>query len=99
MKVKVTGIKGSKGTMENGTAFDSTKVYIETRLDDSKGTQKGSATVEYNFGKADEFDKMKHLPLPFFADVEFDQVTNGKTVKTIITSLVPVSVSVEKKAA
>ncbi|HJW54704.1 MAG TPA: hypothetical protein VJ577_05470 [Burkholderiaceae bacterium] len=97
MKVKITGIKGSKGMMDNGTAFDSTKVYIETKLDESKGTQKGFATVEYNFGKSDEFDKLKHLPVPFVAEVEFEQVTNGKTVKTIIGSLVPLSV--EKKAA
>jgi len=91
MKVKVLGMKGSKGTMDNGQAFDSTKVYIETRLDESKGNQKGFAGAEYSFGKADEFDKFKHLPMPFMAEVEFEQVTNGKNVKTIIASLTPVT--------
>ncbi|MFC7518669.1 hypothetical protein ACFQUU_27030 [Herbaspirillum sp. GCM10030257] len=97
MKAKVTGIKASKGTMENGQSYDSTKVYIETRLDESKGNQKGFATVEYNFGSSDEFHKLKHLPVPFIAEVEFEQITNGKTVKTIIGSLAPLTV--EKKAA
>lgn len=91
MKVKVTGMKASKGNLENGTAYDSTKVYVETRLDESKGTQKGFAGAEYNFGTSVEYEKLKHLPFPLMAEVDFDQVTNGKTVKTVIVSLVPVS--------
>jgi hypothetical protein len=92
MKVKVLGMKASKGTMDNGQAFDSTKVYIETRLDESKGNQKGFAVAEYNFGPASEFDKYKHLPFPMMAEVEYEQITNGKTVKTIVASLQPVAV-------
>lgn len=91
MKAKILGMKASKGTMDNGTAFDSTKVYVETRLDESKGTQKGFAVAEYNFGLSDEFDKFKHLPFPLMAEVEFEQITNGKTVKTVVSSLVPQS--------
>jgi hypothetical protein len=93
MKVKVLGMKASKGTMDNGSAFDSTKVYVETRLDESKGTQKGFAVAEYNFGLAAEFDKFKHLPFPMMAEVEFEQITNGKTVKTVVVSLVPQTVA------
>lgn len=92
MKAKILGMKASKGTMDNGQAFDSTKVYVETRLDESKGTQKGFAVAEYNFGKSEEFDKYKHLPFPLMAEVEFEQITNGKTVKTVVSSLVPVAV-------
>lgn len=95
MKVKVLGMKGSKGQMDNGKAFDSTKVYIETRLDESQGNQKGFAGAEYNFGLAYEFDKYKHLPFPMMAEVEFEQITNGKTVKTVIASLKPLNVPKE----
>ena len=91
MKLKVLGMKASKGVMDNGQAFDSTKIYVETRLDESKGMQKGFAVAEYPFNKSDEFDKYKHLPFPLMAEVELEQITNGKTVKTVVVSLVPTS--------
>jgi hypothetical protein len=87
--VKVLGMKSSKGQMDNGTAFDSTKVYTETALDDSKGTAKGFAVAEFTLGTSVEFDKYKHLPFPFEGTAEFEIVTNGKTQKTIMHSLTP----------
>ncbi|KVN40166.1 hypothetical protein WT12_29470 [Burkholderia territorii] len=91
--VKVLGMKASKGTMENGTAFDSTKVYTETPLDESKGTAKGFASAEFTLGTASEFDKYKHLPFPFDAVAELEIVSNGKTQKTVMLSLKPTSMS------
>lgn len=90
--IKVTGMKFSKGKMDNGTEFDSTKVYVETELDSSKETAMGTACAEYGLGKADEYQKYKHLAgsLPFMAQAEMEIVTNGKTQKTIIHSLKPV---------
>lgn len=87
--VKVLGMKSSKGQMENGTSFDSTKVYTETALDDSKGTAKGYAVAEFTLGTSVEFDKYKHLPFPFEASAELEIVTNGKTQKTVMHSLTP----------
>jgi hypothetical protein len=90
--IKVTGMKFSKGTMDNGQAFDSTKVFVETDLDSSKDTAFGTATAEYGLGKADEYQKYKHLAGagPFMAVAEMEIVTNGKTQKTVIHSLRPV---------
>ena len=85
------GMKASKGTMENGTAFDSTKVYTETPLDESKGTAKGFASAEFTLGTAAEFDKYKHLPFPFEAIAELEIVSNGKTSKTVMHALKPTS--------
>lgn len=91
-KLTVTGVKKSKGTLENGNPYDSTKVYAMTDLDDRKGNGMGAATVEYAYGTSEEFDKLKHLansfPLEFDAEIEI--VTNGKTQQTIITALRPV---------
>ncbi|MGO4378017.1 hypothetical protein [Pseudoduganella sp. RAF53_2] len=89
--VKVTGMKFSKGQMDNGTTFDSTKVYVETDLDSSKGTAMGTATAEYNLGKAEEYKKFEHLAgaFPFMAEVDMEIVTNGNTQKTIISALRP----------
>ncbi len=96
-QIKVLGMKASKGTMENGTAFDSTKVYVETELDESRGNAKGFAGVEYNFGLADEFNKYKHLTFPFVADATVEIVTTGKAQKTQLVDLRPVETA--KKAA
>ena len=90
--IKVTGMKFSKGTMDNGQAFDSTKVFVETELDTSKDTAMGTACAEYGLGKAEEYQKYKHLAdsFPFMALADMEIVTNGKTQKTVIHSLRPV---------
>lgn len=97
-KVNVAGIKGSKGQIEGGQAFDSTKVYVVTELDDSKEMGKGFATAEYNFGLSDNFHKFKHLNFPLDCEIEMEIVTNGKTQKTLITALRPVE-TLKSKAA
>lgn len=89
MKTEVMGMKKSKGTLENGTSYDSTKVYLRTRFAENEN-QKGFAAAEYKLGDSTEFDKYKHLPFPFIAEVETEQVTNGKNTVTVVTSLTPI---------
>jgi len=95
-EVLVMGMKFSKGEFE-GNAYDSTKVYVEVAMDDSKETAKGSACAEYTMGTSAEFGKYKHLPFPFRGVGEFEVVTNGKTSKTVLHSIKPVEAA--KKAA
>ena len=94
-RIIITGVKRSKGTLENGNPYDSTKVYVQTTLDDSKGNGAGSATAEYNWGTSDNYAKIEHLfkagrPVEF--DAELEIVTNGKTQRTQVTDLRPVAV-------
>lgn len=89
-EVVVYGLKASKGDME-GVAFDSCKAYVLTPFDESKGTARGAATAEYTIGKSDEFDKYAKIELPFKAKADMEITTNGKTMKTIVHSLVPLS--------
>jgi hypothetical protein len=98
-RVTVTGIKGSKGQLENGNPYDSTKIYVKTDLDDSKNMAKGTATAEYTFGTTDEYHKYKHLPFPIECDAELEIVTNGKAQKTVILSLKPIEMTKVAKAA
>ena len=86
----ITGMKSFKGEVE-GTAYDSTKVYAMTSMDESKDNAKGFATVEYPFNKSDEYEKFKHLNFPFKADCVLNFVTSGKAQKMIIVSIKPVS--------
>lgn len=90
-EVTVIGMKRSKGQLENGTAYDSTKVYALTELDASKGDAKGQFGAEFNMGTSDEFAKYSGLPFPFKAVAEMEIVGNGKTSKTVMVSLKPVT--------
>ena len=98
-QVKVLGMKASKGTLENGNPYDSTKVYVETSLDESKGNAKGFASVEYNLGTAEEYNKYKHLPFPFIAEATLEIVTTGKAQKTQLSELKPLEITKQAKAA
>ncbi len=89
-QIEVVGMKASKGTLENGQAFDSTKVFALIDLDDSKGMAKGKAMAEYTYGLSDEFSKFKHLELPFICDATVEIVTSGRAQKTQIVELRPV---------
>lgn len=95
-QIEIVGMKGSKGTLENGQPYDSTKVFALIDLDDSKGMAKGKAVAEYSFGTSAEFEKFKHNPFPLICDAVVEIVTTGRAQKTTITDLKPVSM---KKAA
>ena len=82
-KVVITGAKSSKGEME-GRPYDSTKIYVQVRMDPSKGNMVGTATEEYSWGLSDNFDKLKDLKFPVDANVDFEQVTSGSRVKIIV---------------
>lgn len=90
-ELTVIGMKFSKGNLDNGTAYDSTKLYTLVDLDSSKETACGQAGAEYTFGDSTEYQKYKHLPFPFRAVVELEMVTNGKTAKTVVTGLKPIA--------
>ncbi len=102
MKFKATitvhGMKASKGTLDNGQSFDSTKIYALADMDDRNGNMWGRAAVEYTIGKAEEAEKYKHLPFPFDAEAEFEIVSTGSTQRTIISALVPVNAKPAKAA-
>lgn len=82
-------MKRSKGQLENGQLYDSTKVYALTDLDDSKGDAKGQFGAEFNMGTSEEYAKYSALGFPFAAVAEMEIVGNGKTSKTVMVSLKP----------
>lgn len=88
-KIKVLGMKSNKGSMDNGQQYDSTKVYVQTPLDETKGNAKGFAVAEYTLGLSNEFDKFKGLNFPFEATATLEIVTTGKMQKTQMIALQP----------
>ncbi|WP_038206686.1 hypothetical protein [Xenophilus azovorans] len=83
------GIKASKGDFE-GRGFDSCTFHLDADLaSNTSGEAIGISTRPFKFGKADEFDKWKHLAksLPLRVEVEFDVVAaaENKTSLSIVS--------------
>lgn len=87
--ITVVGAKFSKGTLENGSAYDSTKIYALIDLDNSRGNSVGQGVAEYTWGDSTNFDlikpHMQKLPADFVA--EFSIVTSGKLTKTVLENI------------
>lgn len=74
----ILGVKRSKGTLDNGKSYDSTKLYIQTPMKESQD-QMGFSVSELNWGDSTNFDKFKGVQFPTSAQITYELVTNGKT--------------------
>lgn len=75
----VLGAKGFRGTVE-GTAYDSTKLYVVMDVSEKNGTEVGQNAAALPFGKCEEFDRLKELPFPLQAELEISATTKGYEV-------------------
>lgn len=89
-KLIMFGAKSSKGVLDNGDAYDSTKVYLQTNFKDGDNFA-GYAVVEYKYGKSDNFENIKDLKLPALVNVDFDTETTGTRSTIIITDITPIT--------
>lgn len=88
-RVTVTGIKKSKGVLDNGQAYDSTKAFVVLPMDASKGDAVGSSAEPFNIGTSDVFDAWSRQSFPVEADATMEIVTSGTTTRVQIRSIVP----------
>lgn len=95
---RVTGMKKFKGEIE-GKAFDSTTVFVETRMDERNGNRRGRCTMDFNAGSSDVYDRLKNIDLPNDFEVEWDTVTNGNAVTQVIIDIRPHKIDLKKAAA
>ena len=91
----ITGMKKFKGDIE-GKSFDSTTVFIETRMAERNGNRRGRCTMDYNAGTSDVYDRLKNLDLPGQFEVEWDTVSNGNDSKQIVIDIRPHKVELKK---
>lgn len=85
----ITGAKSSKGEYE-GRSYDSTKIYVQTKMNEQAGEMVGFATSEYNWGASSNFNKLKDLDFPLKAKVEMEIVTSGKNSKMVVVDVHPI---------
>lgn len=90
----ITGAKSSSGEYE-GRIYDSTKIYVQTRMNEQNGEMVGYATSEYNWGSSANFAKLKDLDFPLKAKVELDIVTSGKSSKMVVLDVQPMIAQVK----
>lgn len=82
------GAKRSQGKLDNGTAYDSTKLYIQTPMKVTPDSV-GFATNEYNWGDSTNFSKIKHLKFPAEVELTMEIQTNGKSTSFVVLDVLP----------
>lgn len=89
-QVTILGVKRSQGTLDNGKAYNSTKIYVQTKMKQTID-QAGFGLAEYPWGDSSNFDKIAKLPFPIQANIDLETVTNGKTVQLVVNDVVPIT--------
>ena len=93
--VRITGMKKFKGEIE-GKQFDSTTMFIETRMDDRQGNQRGQCSMSFKAGNSEVYDKLSSIALPAEFEVDWDTVTNGNKSQQIIVNIRPHKLAQQK---
>lgn len=90
MIARVLGIKRSKGVMnDTGKAYDSTTLYIEFPFPSDSQDARGAVTQPMKYGTSDNYEKFNNQKLPFMAELEIENVTNGRSISQQLVSVVP----------
>lgn len=87
--VTLLGAKRSQGRLDNGTSYDSTKIYCQVRMNPNNPDMAGYSSIEYNWGNSDNFYKLRDLKFPCSAEITLEMVSNGKTSVQIVTDVNP----------
>lgn len=83
----VLGAKSSKGDY-NGVPYDSTTIFYKADLQEGDNFA-GEIGEQLKWGTSANFEKIKGLTFPIIAEATLQQVSNGKSMITIIKDLVP----------
>lgn len=81
----VLGAKSSKGEF-NGNPYDSTTIFYQADLQEGDNFV-GQVGEHIKWGTSSNFEKIKNLKFPFTAEATLNQVSNGKTMNTILIDL------------
>ncbi|UXY14092.1 hypothetical protein N8I74_12260 [Chitiniphilus purpureus] len=88
--VTVMGVKGFKGEI-NGDSLNSTTIFVQNALDETKGTQKGFSATEHRFPDVSLYEAMKNHSYPHQAELELELVATGKgDSKTVLRAWHPI---------
>jgi len=94
----VRGAKMFKGTMDDGKAIDSGKLFVEVVLKESDNAF-GMCTEAMKCKNSEVVQSIKHLPFPFIAEIDIDMVSGTKGMEQIIVAVKPIQAIREGKAS
>lgn len=84
----ITGAKSFNQTVD-GIAHDFTKISV--MVDFAEGVGVGGETVQYKWGKSENYKKIQDLPFPLKAKIDFELATTGSRQTTIVKNVTPLT--------
>ncbi len=82
----ILGAKSSKGDY-NGNPYDSTTLFYKADLQEGDNFA-GEVGEQIKWGTSENFKKIKDEKFPLIAECTLQQVSNGKSMTTIVKDLV-----------
>lgn len=93
MKVILTKVKWNKGTLDNGQAYDYTRVSLQMPINPDSTNEFGVDMLECDYGKSENHVKLLDLKgsLPCEVEVDIEQVMSKGKLINIVKRLQKVS--------
>jgi hypothetical protein len=85
----VRGAKMFKGTMDDGKAIDSGKLFVEVILKESDNAF-GMCTELMKCTNAAVVESIKHLTFPFIAELDIEMVSGSKGMEQTVRAVAPI---------
>jgi hypothetical protein len=86
-KVKILGAKAVDFKTEDNRHYNHVSLYCEIPLDTSQGTTVGNACEIFNWQDSSNIVLLRQHKFPLEADITFEAVTTGKTMKYVVKSV------------
>ena len=83
-KVKILGAKSVDFKTEDGRHYNHVALYCEIPLDQSQGNTVGNACEIFNWQDSTNLVLLRQHKFPLEADITFEAVTTGKTMKYVV---------------
>jgi len=86
-KVKILGAKAVDFKTDDGRHYNHVALYCEVPLDTSQGNTCGNACEIFNWQDNQNLILLRQHKFPVEADITFEAVTTGKSMKYVVKSV------------
>lgn len=86
-KVKILGAKAVDFKPDDSRHYDHVVLFCEVPLDTSQGTTVGNACETFNWQDSKNIVLLRQHKFPLEADITFEAVTTGKSMKYVVMSV------------
>lgn len=86
-KVKILGAKAVDFKPDDSRHYDHVVLFCEVPLDTSQGTTVGNACETFNWQDSKNIVLLRQHKFPLEAEITFEAVTTGKSMKYVVMSV------------